>query len=53
MMQRTIEKISPKSQMSKSKSSTICAVVKRPDHHCDDDLVLKNLLETDDEIDGN
>ena len=25
--------------MSERRSSTICAVVKRPDHHCGDDLV--------------
>ena len=38
-MQWTIVQLSPKPQISKSRSSTICVVVKRPNHHCGDDLV--------------
>ena len=46
--QWTILQLSPKPQMSKSRSSTICGVVERPDHHCGDDLALfksRKLLE--------
>ena len=31
--------LSPKQQTSERTSGTICAVVERPDHQCDDDLV--------------
>ena len=44
MMQWTIVQLSPKPQMSKSRSSTICVVVERSDHHCGDDLVKSWLL---------
>ena len=37
----TIVQLSPKPQMSEHRSSTMCAVVKWPDHHCGDDLVDK------------
>ena len=38
----TIVQLSPKLQMSESRSSTIglCVIVERPDRHCGDDLVL-------------
>ena len=36
----TIVQLSPKPQMSEHRSSTICAVVERPDHHYGDDLVV-------------
>ena len=39
LMPWTIVKLSPKPQMSERKSSTIYAVIERPDHHYDDDLV--------------
>ena len=35
-----IEELSPIPQISKRRSSIIYAVVERPDHHCDDDLVI-------------
>ena len=39
-------RLSPKPQMDKSRLSTIglCVVVERPDHHCGDDLVFRELL---------
>ena len=40
LMRLTIVQLSPKPQMSKSRSNTICVVVGRPDHHCVDDLVF-------------
>ena len=40
VMQLTIVQFSPKPQMSKSRSSTICAVVERHDYHCGDDIVI-------------
>ena len=33
-------KLSSKLQMSERRSSTICAVIERPDHHCGNALVL-------------
>ena len=33
-----------KPQMSESRSSTICVIVKQPDHYCGDDLVLSTTL---------
>ena len=38
-MNWTIVQLSPKPQMSEHKSSTLCVVIERPDHHCRDDLV--------------
>ena len=35
-----IVQLSPKPQMCERRSSTVCAVVERLDHHCGDDLVL-------------
>ena len=40
VMPWTIVQLLPKPQMSERRSSTICAAVKQPNHHCDDDLVL-------------
>ena len=37
--ERIIVQLSPEAQISKRRSSTIYAVVERPDHHCGDDLV--------------
>ena len=39
-----IEQLSQKPQTSERRSSTICAVVERPDHHCGDDLVYVFVL---------
>ena len=46
VMQWIIGQLSPKPQTSESRSSTICFVVERPDHHCGDDLAF-NISETD------
>ena len=37
-----IVQLSSKPQTSEHRSSTICAVVERPDRHCGDDLVIKD-----------
>ena len=40
VMQWTIVQFLSKSQISESRSSIMCVVVERPDHHCVDDLIL-------------
>ena len=43
VMQWSIIEISSKPQMSDNRSSTICVVIERPDHHCGDDLVCYTI----------